>query len=205
MGFARYLTDRSSVPVSEPVVDIPPLSTAARERTGDSIQRAPARLERIIKASSNGVDVVLDPFCEDATTYIAAEKRGRRRVGIDLSSKAAELARSRMECNLDFSWDDSNRTDMPKPTDLGKIARYKLSREKQYLDGGPGGYCNGCGRHFRPQGLRVDHIGSLQFFCSACNSLRGTCPQQTELLLLFTDKRWLKRRRERYAIYEKTA
>ena len=53
-------------------------------------------LERIILASSNPGDVVLDPFCGSGTTLVAADNLQRECVGIDISPKAVELARGRL-------------------------------------------------------------------------------------------------------------
>ena len=58
--------------------DIPTLNNQAKERTGYPTQKPIALYERIIKASSNPGDVVLDPFCGTATTCIAAERLGKR-------------------------------------------------------------------------------------------------------------------------------
>ena len=68
----------------------------SKERTGYPTQKPVALLERIIKASSNEGDVVLDPFCGCATTCIASEKLGRQWVGIDISHKAFDLVRERL-------------------------------------------------------------------------------------------------------------
>ncbi len=62
-----------------------------REKTGFPTQKPLALLERIIKASSNEGDIVLDPFCGCATAPVAAENLGRRWVGIDLSPKAVGI------------------------------------------------------------------------------------------------------------------
>ena len=69
--------------------DIPIIS--GKEKTGYPTQKPLKLLERIISASSNEDDVVLDPFCGCATTCIAAEFVGRQWVGIDISSKAVDL------------------------------------------------------------------------------------------------------------------
>ena len=67
------------------------------ERIGYPTQKPLALLERIIKASSNEGDVVLDPFCGCATACVAAENLGRRWVGIDISPKAVELVNMRLQ------------------------------------------------------------------------------------------------------------
>ena len=73
------------------------ISSLAKERTGFKTQKPLALLERIIKASSNEGDIVLDPFCGCATTCVAAEKLNRQWVGIDKSIKAYELVKERLK------------------------------------------------------------------------------------------------------------
>ena len=65
----------------------------AKEKTGYPTQKPLALLERIIKASSNRGDMVLDPFCGCATTLVAADYLQRRWAGIDLSPLAIKLVR----------------------------------------------------------------------------------------------------------------
>ncbi len=75
---------------------IPCLQYANKEYVGYPTQKPLALLERIIKASSNKGDMILDPFCGCATTCIAAEKLGRQWIGIDVSYKAFDLVRQRL-------------------------------------------------------------------------------------------------------------
>ena len=70
---------------------------SSKERTGYPTQKPLALLERIINASSNKDDVVLDPFCGCATTCVAAEKLHRKWIGIDISIKAYELVQTRLK------------------------------------------------------------------------------------------------------------
>ena len=74
--------------------------TNQRERVGYPTQKPIALLERIIKASSNEGDVVLDPFCGCATTCIAAERLNRQWIGIDLSALAVQLVERRARNEL---------------------------------------------------------------------------------------------------------
>ena len=69
----------------------------SKETTGYPTQKPLALLERIIKASSNEGDIILDPFCGCATTCIASEKLNRQWAGIDISVKAYELVKERLE------------------------------------------------------------------------------------------------------------
>ena len=76
--------------------DIPIINPMAKERTGYPTQKPLSLLERIIKASSNKGDIILDPFCGCATTCVASEKLGRKWIGIDISIKAHDLVRERL-------------------------------------------------------------------------------------------------------------
>jgi DNA modification methylase len=99
-GYARqklYLDESSGVPVQDMWADIPSLSGAHAERLGYPTQKPLALLERIINASSNPDDVVLDPFCGCGTAIHAAHKLGRRWLGIDITHLAIGLVRRRME------------------------------------------------------------------------------------------------------------
>ena len=69
----------------------------SQEKVGYPTQKPLALLERIIKASSNEGDMVLDPFCGCATTCIAAERSGRQWIGIDVSHKAYDLVKERLD------------------------------------------------------------------------------------------------------------
>ena len=78
------------------VWDIPSLNNMAKERTGFPTQKPLALYERIIEASTNLGDLVLDPFCGSGTTIVAAERLGRQWIGIDTNSTALETARERL-------------------------------------------------------------------------------------------------------------
>lgn len=93
----RYLDDHKGTLISSVITDIPPLSAAAAERLGYPTQKPEALLERIIKASSNEGDVVLDPFCGCGTTISVAEQLGRRWIGIDITHLAVSLMRYRLK------------------------------------------------------------------------------------------------------------
>ena len=76
--------------------DVRWLFPKSEERLGYPTQKPIALLERIIKASSNPGDVVLDPFCGCGTTVHAAEKLGRKWIGIDITHLAISLISRRM-------------------------------------------------------------------------------------------------------------
>jgi len=79
------------------VWDIPIINSQARERLGYPTQKPEALLERIINASSNEGDVVLDPFCGCGTTIAAAQKLNRRWIGIDITHLAITLIKHRLQ------------------------------------------------------------------------------------------------------------
>ena len=78
------------------VWDISIIAGSSKERLGYPTQKPEALLERIIKASSNEGDVVLDPFCGCGTAIAAAEKLKRRWIGIDITHLAIALIRHRI-------------------------------------------------------------------------------------------------------------
>jgi DNA modification methylase len=99
-GYVRqklYLDESKGVPVQDEWTDIPSLSGAHAERLGYPTQKPVALLERIIQASSNPDDVVLDPFCGCGTTIAAAQKLGRKWVGIDITHLAIALQKYRLK------------------------------------------------------------------------------------------------------------
>ncbi len=77
--------------------DIPPVNSQAQERLGYPTQKPVALLERILSASSNPGDVVLDPFCGCGTTVHAAEKLGRQWIGIDITHLSISLIEKRLK------------------------------------------------------------------------------------------------------------
>ena len=81
-------------------LDIPPVNSQAKERVGYPTQKPLALLRRIFEASSNENDMVLDPFCGCANACIAVETHQRQWAGIDISPKAADLFKSRVQDEL---------------------------------------------------------------------------------------------------------
>jgi site-specific DNA-methyltransferase (adenine-specific) len=93
----RYLDEQEGTPVDDLWTDIAAVQAQAAERLGYPTQKPLALLERIIAASSDPGDVVLDPFCGCGTTVDAAEALGRRWIGIDVSYLAVDLVRTRVK------------------------------------------------------------------------------------------------------------
>ncbi len=92
----QYLDDMPGVAAQDVINDIPPLNSQAAERLGYPTQKPVALLERIIEASSTPGDLVLDPFCGCGTTIDAAQKLGRRWIGIDVTHLAVSLMKHRL-------------------------------------------------------------------------------------------------------------
>ena len=90
-----YLEASHGAAVRDIFSDIGKLEGNEKEKTGYPTQKPLALYERIIKASSNEGDIVLDPFCGSGTTLVAAERLGRRWIGIDTGEKAIKLALER--------------------------------------------------------------------------------------------------------------
>jgi site-specific DNA-methyltransferase (adenine-specific) len=82
--------------------DIPPVNSQAEERIGYPTQKPRPLLERIIEASSNPGDVILDPFCGCGTTIHAAAKLGRQWLGIDITYLAIQVIEARLKKYLPF-------------------------------------------------------------------------------------------------------
>ena len=95
--YKRYLDEMQGVPVGDVWDDIDPINSQAQERLGYPTQKPVALLERIISASSNPGDVVLDPFCGCGTTIHAAQKLGRSWIGIDVTHLAISLIERRLK------------------------------------------------------------------------------------------------------------
>ncbi|MGF1634450.1 MAG: DNA methyltransferase [Phycisphaerae bacterium] len=91
-----YLDESPGSPVTDIWTDIAPIHASAAERLGYPTQKPVSLLERIVEASSNPGDVVLDPFCGCGTTIAAAQKLGRRWVGIDITHLAVNLIKVRL-------------------------------------------------------------------------------------------------------------
>ena len=92
-----YFDESLGAPVSDVWTDISPIHASAAERLGYPTQKPQELLERILEASSNKGDIVLDPFCGCGTTIHAAQKLGRQWIGIDVTYLAINLIKRRLK------------------------------------------------------------------------------------------------------------
>ncbi len=125
--FKRFLSEGSHI--QDVVTDIPPINSQAQERLGYPTQKPEALLERIIKASSNESDLVLDPFCGCGTTVQVAQRLNRRWIGIDITHLAIGLIKKRLSDA--FGPEIKNTYDViGEPTDYAGAAQ--LAEEDKY-------------------------------------------------------------------------
>jgi site-specific DNA-methyltransferase (adenine-specific) len=96
-AYKRYLDEMPGVPLQNIWDDIPPIAAQAAERLGYPTQKPLTLLERIVSVSSNPGDLVLDPFCGCGTTIAAAQKLGRRWIGIDITHLSIALQKYRLQ------------------------------------------------------------------------------------------------------------
>jgi len=115
--YKRYLDEMPGVPLQDLWTDITPIIAGTAERLGYPTQKPEPLMERIIQASSNEGDLVLDPFCGCGTTIAAAQKLKRRWIGIDITHLAVGLIKHRLE------------------TAYGGTAKYKVIGEPTTVDG----------------------------------------------------------------------
>ena len=178
--------------------DIAIAKRSSKENTGYPTQKPLALYERIIKASSNEGDFVLDPFCGCATTPVAAESLGRQWIGMDLWEGCHGIIIDRLNAVKQI-WrpedvrlvtaapertdDGINATEYLEMPDIPPKERHPSPRSQKprlIMDIGP--CCQGCGRDYRddPRVLEVDHkwpkgeggtdaYENLTLLCGPCN------------------------------------
>lgn len=177
-GMKTYLDEMPGKPATTNWTDIPRIGNTSNERVGYPTQKPLALYERIINASSNLGDIVLDPFAGCATTPIAAERLGRQWVAIDIWEGAADIVRQRLADNRQLLTDADPQihytTQPPVRTDDGGEAVPFLQVTERYAEpDGPrmsradmydhllrqhGPRCQGCDRTFDdPRYLELDH------------------------------------------------
>ncbi len=198
-GRRQYLDQTKGVQLTDVWSDIMSFQQAATaaEITGYPTQKPLALLERIIKASSNPGELVLDPFCGCATTCVAAERLGRQWAGIDIEEQARELVVSRLQMQADDGAllngdklpDIHHLKRPPRRTDPDTPRRSKNIKQRLYerQQGRCAGQCGDDkqGRRLDLDLFEVDHIiprakggadvdDNLQLLCPTCNRIKGS-------------------------------
>ena len=180
---------------------IPIISSSAKERAGYPTQKPLALYDRIIRASSNEGDIVLDPFCGCATTCVAAERLGRQWVGIDIWEKAHDVVLDRLKREVGLFGEVTFTDQLPERTDDGDTAspflrvkqrvkepegpRWTRAQMYEHLLEQDGPRCQGCERSFDdPRYLELDHniprsdgginhVTNRILLCGPCNKLKS--------------------------------
>ena len=182
----RYLDEVEGVPVDTIWEDIQPTRAYSTEWSRYLGQQPVALLERIIQASSNKGDLILDPFCGSGTSCVAAEKLARQWVAIDISPESVEVLNGRLQQSMGEGYHAqlvTIRTDIPNRTDVEPVTSYP--QIKHVLFGRQEGHCNGCRAMFDFGDLYLDHIVPIimggtndpehfQLLCLSCNQVKGS-------------------------------
>ena len=182
------MTEENSIgrPLDD-VWDVQLLNSQSKERTGYPTQKPLALLHRIIKASSNEGDIVLDPFCGCATTCVAAQQLGRKWIGIDIEKQAVSILIKRLSDDAGLFKNFVNIKDAPQRTDIQKVEPKKSVKERLYKE--QNCQCNACGTKFDIWNLEIDHIipkskgggdyyENYQLLCGACNRMKSDNPME---------------------------
>ena len=182
-GLKRYAAADTGNPVQSLFADISGFTNynKGKEWTGYPTQKPLPLLERIIKASSNEGDIVLDPFCGCATACVAAEKLGRQWVGIDISPDAEDITKLRLQKEVDSARlepDNPNwfnplthvivSSDPPARTDATETPRQILIQDLFRLPP-PTEYSQEQLQEFRSNKHRM--YGNQEGRCNGCNEL----------------------------------
>lgn len=124
-----YLDDMPGTPCDDIWLDVPPINSQAQERLGYPTQKPQALLERIINASSNPGDLVLDPFAGCGTTVAAAQKLSRRWIGIDVTHLSIALLKYRLKDAFGIE-EKRDYQVVGEPEDLGSARQ--LAQDDRY-------------------------------------------------------------------------
>ena len=127
--YVRYLDEMSGTPLQDVWDDIAPINSQAQERLGYPTQKPLALLERIIQASSNEGDIVLDAFCGCGTAVVAAQKLNRRWAGIDVTHLSISLMKYRMNDMFELK-DKKDYQVIGEPEDVSSAKQ--LAKDDRY-------------------------------------------------------------------------
>ncbi|MCI0551389.1 MAG: restriction endonuclease [Anaerolineae bacterium] len=127
--YKRYLDEMQGTPVTTIWDDIPFINSQAQERLGYPTQKPLAILERIIQASSNEGDLILDPFCGCGTAVAAAHKLNRKWIGIDVTHLSISLMKYRLKDSFGLV-EKKDYAVVGEPEDLSSAKQ--LARDDRY-------------------------------------------------------------------------
>jgi site-specific DNA-methyltransferase (adenine-specific) len=123
----RYLDEMPGTLLTNIWTDISPINSRAVERLGYPTQKPAELLERIIAASSNPSDVVLDPFCGCGTALVAAQKLGRKWIGIDITYLSIAVMKARLKDSFALDVDV-----VGQPTEVEGARQLAVDSESRY-------------------------------------------------------------------------
>ena len=182
-----YLDEIKGVLADDIWTDLPPVNSQAKERTGYPTQKPLKLLHRIIKASSNEGDIILDPFCGCATTCVAAQQLGRKWIGIDVEKQAVSILVERLSDDAGLFKNFINTMIVPQRTDIQIVEKSSSVKERLFKQ--QNGICNGCRNEYLLKDFEIDHIipvskggGSYyenyQLLCGNCNKTKNNRPME---------------------------
>ena len=131
-GLKVYLDEAGGKPLQNVWVDIPRIPNTSSERLGYPTQKPEALLERIILASSNEGDVVLDPFCGCGTAVAVAERLGRRWMGIDITHLAISLMKSRLHDTFGEQLSEYDLVGVPQDVESARALATESAHDGRY-------------------------------------------------------------------------
>ena len=208
--YVRYV-DITKGNVLTDVFKVDHLNSQSKENVGYPTQKPLALYARMIQASSNPGDMVLDPFAGCATTCVAAEQLGRQWIGIDIREESGDVIRDRLEREVseNMAWDAIVRTptEAPERTDDGEEAapelflespkpkekRISVPEAREALAKRDGLRCRGCGYvppyldfmhvdHKKPRKLKgKESLSNFALLCEPCNRKKSYKLTLTEL------------------------
>ena len=134
-GTPRYkifLDEKEGKPLQDIWSDVSPVHNQPKERLGYQTQKPEALLERIINASSDEGDVVLDPFCGCGTAIAVAERLKRRWIGIDITHLAISLMKSRLRDTFGADLSDYEVIGVPQDVESARSLAVESEHDGRY-------------------------------------------------------------------------
>ena len=200
-GTRKVEYNKKGTPINNWWVDIKPIINWHAEKTGWATQKPLALLKRIIKASSNKGNLVVDPFCGCATACVAAEQLERQWIGIDIDMETANIMRERAEGQQTIleNWDnvvvDARRAALLPRRENEKEFNKNDKALKRELYDRQGRKCAAKNCLNNESQLSMDLmemdrilsgkrggryiLGNVQLLCPQCNRLKGAGTMKT--------------------------